>query len=572
MNLLRRNFGLIVVLLLSILSILPLFHSGLFPIHDDTQVARVYEMGKSLGDGMFPVRWVADLGYGYGYPIFNFYAPFAYYIGGLFTLLGFDALIATKIMMGLGVIFSGVFMYLLAKEFWGEIGGITAGLFYVFAPYHALDIYVRGDVGEYYAYAFIPLVFLGLHKVFKEANRNKLNIKWIAVGAFGYAGLITSHNLTAMMVTPFLIIVLLFYYSIVCRKKELSAINYPLCVIFFGLLLSAFYWLPVFLEMKYTNVLSQIGGGADFRDHFICVGQLWDSPWGFGGSAKGCIDGLSFKIGKLHLLIVLVLLIFSVWSTFKRKYLNDIYHLSEETAAIFLSVIGLILLIFLTLEISKPVWHAIPLMAFFQYPWRFLLLISFFSSFLAGSIFWYLKKLNFLAIFVSFFLIFILIFFNLKLFSPQNFNLKNASDYTNEIALKWVTSRVSDEYMPKDFFKPKSFEQISTKIISSEDKPIIINVLSSKTQSFTAKVYALDHASVLLNIAYFPAWNVFIDEKVFNYQITNQGLRIEFPKGEHNLTVKFIETPIERISNILSLIGITVIIIGIIYARKRSVS
>ncbi|MBI2614069.1 MAG: hypothetical protein HYW62_04845, partial [Candidatus Levybacteria bacterium] len=163
----KKNFGLILILILSFWAIKPLFISGFFPMHDDTQVARVFEMGKVLRNGVFPVRIVPDLGYGYGYPLFNFYAPLAYYIGGLFVLLGFDALAATKIMMALGVFLAGVFMYLLAREFFGRLGGIISGLFYVYAPYHALDIYVRGDVAEFWAYAFIPLAFLGIYKVFE---------------------------------------------------------------------------------------------------------------------------------------------------------------------------------------------------------------------------------------------------------------------------------------------------------------------------------------------------------------------------------------------------------------------
>src|SRR3989344_3007175 len=113
----NKYYGLILVLILSFWAIKPLFVNGFFPMHDDTQVARVFEMGKALRDGMFPVRWVQDLGYGYGYPIFNFYAPFAYYVGGLFNIIGFNALIATKMMMGLGIILSGIFMYVLTREF-----------------------------------------------------------------------------------------------------------------------------------------------------------------------------------------------------------------------------------------------------------------------------------------------------------------------------------------------------------------------------------------------------------------------------------------------------------------------
>src|SRR6185437_15713642 len=105
-----------------------------------------------LQDGMFPVRWVNDLGYGYGYPLFNYYAPLAYYVGGAFVLLGFSSLIATKIMMGIGMVLAGLGMYYLGKFFWGTYGGIIAGVFYTFATYHAVELFVRGDVGELWAY------------------------------------------------------------------------------------------------------------------------------------------------------------------------------------------------------------------------------------------------------------------------------------------------------------------------------------------------------------------------------------------------------------------------------------
>ena len=56
------------ICILSFWTVKPLFAAGFFPIHDSTQVARVYEMGKALKDGVFPVRIVSDVGFGYGYP------------------------------------------------------------------------------------------------------------------------------------------------------------------------------------------------------------------------------------------------------------------------------------------------------------------------------------------------------------------------------------------------------------------------------------------------------------------------------------------------------------------------
>ncbi len=309
MKILKKAIPLIIVLFLSFWAIKPLFSPGFFPMHDDTQVARVFEMHKSLNDGMFPVRWVEDLGYGYGYPIFNFYAPLAYYIGGFFMFLGFNALLATKIMIGLGIVLSGIFMYLLAREFWGEVGGIISGLLYLYAPYHAVDIYVRGDVAEFFAYAFIPLVFFGVYRIYKISTADsKLQLKiknniwfWVAVSAFAYAGVILSHNLTAMMMTPFVFIFAFILYA--SSKLKINKPHFIWLGLLLGIVLAAFYWLPVFFELSFTNVLSVVGGGSNYKDHFVCINQLWNSPWGFGGSVPGCMDGLSFRIGKIHLIL-----------------------------------------------------------------------------------------------------------------------------------------------------------------------------------------------------------------------------------------------------------------------------
>ncbi|MBI2420750.1 MAG: hypothetical protein HYV38_01570 [Candidatus Levybacteria bacterium] len=442
MGFFRRNYGLILILILSFWAIRPLFTPGFFPIHDDTQVARIFEMGKMLKSGVFPVRWVPDLGYGYGYPIFNFYAPLAYYAGGIFMLLGFDALLATKIMMALGVVLAGLSMYLLAKEFFGKLGGLISGLFYVYAPYHAVDIYVRGDVAEFYAYAFIPIMFLGIYK------------KSILMGSIGFAAIILSHNLTAMMVTPFLLVAILINYYVAFKEKKSFIINPSSLILVLGLALSAFYWIPALLEMKNTNVLSQIGGGADFRDHFVCIPQLWDSLWGFGGSVAGCIDGLSFKIGKLHIIGSLTALILMFIAMRNKNYNNYRYY-------ILLVFAGFLISVFLMLDVSRFVWEAIPIMAFFQYSWRFLILASFFSSLLAGYIIWFLKKpATYLSAII---LIFFLLFYNLKLFNPQAILSKTSEDYTSKRSLKWVASKISDEFLPPNFNKPKSEYEVSKK-------------------------------------------------------------------------------------------------------------
>ena len=59
-----KNRAVIIIFILSFWAVKPLFVDGYFPVHDATQVERVYEMSRALKEGQFPVRWVADLGYG----------------------------------------------------------------------------------------------------------------------------------------------------------------------------------------------------------------------------------------------------------------------------------------------------------------------------------------------------------------------------------------------------------------------------------------------------------------------------------------------------------------------------
>ena len=63
----------VVIGILTFVAVKPMFIKGYFPMHDDTQPARVFALAQELKQGIFPVRLVGSLGYGYGYPLFNFY-------------------------------------------------------------------------------------------------------------------------------------------------------------------------------------------------------------------------------------------------------------------------------------------------------------------------------------------------------------------------------------------------------------------------------------------------------------------------------------------------------------------
>jgi len=557
MKLLKRLFPLLFVLSLSLITIIPFFHSGFFSFHDNTQVQRVFEMSKALRDGVFPVRWSQDLGFNYGYPMFNFYAPFAYYLGAFFNLLGANVLLATKIMMVLGVMLASFSIYLFTKELFNKKTAVVAALLYVFAPFHAVDTYVRGDVAELWAFVFIPLIFYALYKIYKTPNFSA-----VALGAFSYAGLILSHNLSAFMATPF---ILLFLILLILLKKDKKTAVYLGLPVLLGILISAFYWFPAVLEMGYTNVASQTTGGANFRDHFVCITQLWASPWGFGGSVKGCVDGLSFMIGKSHLALALLSAILFVLIVALKK-------MSKDKILIFgFLIFGFLVSVFLTLDYSKFIWEAIKPMAFLQYPWRFLLLISFFISILAAGMLYFLEVLfknvkNKWFIALSLVTALVIVLLNVKFFVPQTYSLVDASYFTNAYFLKWKTSTVTGEYMPKDFLKPSSFAKLPNR------PQVIRGKIQMKMTTHRTGFYAMEYDSdsvseVLFPIAYFPAWRSKIDNQNSNYQVKNNGLLITLPSGNHVVTFYYEQTPIEKAADIISICGILILVLAIIYRK-----
>lgn len=482
-----ENINLFVYLILSIFAVLPLLSNGFFSMHDDTQVARVFEMGKSLSSGMFPVRWVEDLGYGFGYPIFNFYSVLPYYIGGFLTVGGVDSLIATKIVFVLGIILSGVSMFYFVKGFFGKNAALVASIVYLYFPYHAVNIYVRGDLAELTAYIFLPLIFLGLYKIGSSDAKTNLKLYTI-ISSISLGALIISHNLSAFMM--FIFIFLFMIVSLVYNKNKRALFVSFSLVLVLGFLLSAFYSIPAVVEMKYTNVLSVVGGGSDYRDHFVCLNQFWDSQWGFGGSAPGCLDGVSFKLGKLN--IVLTLLAFGV-------FILNFKKLKEKRFILVTSFAFLLFSIFMTLNISAIIW-SIPYMDFLQFPWRFINFIGLFISFVTGYLIWQVefKFKKRAAIGLSLLIIIVTIFMNAKLFVPQSILPVESNYYTNVKYLRWGVSKISDEYLPKGFVSPT--EEGKVKFPSLQNNSLFVKVEDGDSFHFDTKETLIERLADFLTI------------------------------------------------------------------------
>jgi len=569
---LKKYFGVFIVVFSSFLLILPFFQPGFFPMHDDTQVARIFEMSNAILDGQFPVRWVENLGYGYGYPVFNYYAPFAYYVGSAIHLIGFDVLLATKITFILAIVLSGIFMYLFVRDQLSEEAGVVAGVVYLFFPYHAVNTYVRGALAELWAYAFLPLLFWGIWRIYRNTNDEKAtkfersNIfhmicnKWLLLTTLSMASIIISHNLSAYMVMLFggILIVILFFFT---RNKSLFSLSI-LSASAIAMILSAFYIVPVIFETHYSNVTSQVGGTAHFSDHFVCPIQLWESPWGYGGTTITCTDGLSYKLGKTNILFVVASIVVSIFVLWKKR--------SEKFLFFLCTLLFFVLSLFLLLPISGSVWQLLPGMVYIQYPWRFLNFTGLAMSMLVGVGIYslghlYSKKI---VLAISIGIILITSYYNAKLFEPKIIVENDVTFYTDSRNIRFDVSKRSDEYLPKNFERPKRLEEVPSESVVIGKGLGSIKIQQQTSQVIDSLVQFRTDGVVHFNIAYFPAWTIYVDGKKTSISQTIKGFDVPIVSGSHRIVAQFEDTLPQRIGNILSLVGVLSLLAAIILSKR----
>ena len=283
-----RKLVFILFVLLAYLLFRPILGDVWYTMHDTTHIARTYLLEKSLGSGQIPALWAADLLEGRGYPLFHFYAPLVYYLALLFKFITGSYFLGFKTLLILTAITGMTGMYFLTRRY-GRASGIIASVAYSILPYAAVNLYVRGAYAEYLAMALLPWVFY----CWTDLTTKKSQLR---------AGLVTalfllSHNLIPIITTPFLFGWILLHWT-----KRATHYLLPFILI---LTLSAFYLIPLLFERNFVQA-DQIAQTTDYSLHFVSPSQIWNSTWGFGGSAPGVEDGMSFKLGKLQLILAVL--------------------------------------------------------------------------------------------------------------------------------------------------------------------------------------------------------------------------------------------------------------------------
>src|SRR3990172_768840 len=123
----RVDVSLLAVLLIALIAALPLVTRPGLPRHTDLElhVFRAAEFERLLAERPLEYpRWAPNFYYGYGYPIFNYYAPLTYYAVGAIALVPvLDIVDAMKIVLVLTFVLAACGAFSFARRhFRGSAG------------------------------------------------------------------------------------------------------------------------------------------------------------------------------------------------------------------------------------------------------------------------------------------------------------------------------------------------------------------------------------------------------------------------------------------------------------------
>lgn len=550
---LKRFFNPSILLYIIVLIILiPILKPGFFSFHDETHIVDVYQMIRSLSTYGFPPRFVPDFNFSLGHPYFNFYYHLPFYIASLFNYLGFSLTDSYKYMLGVSVILASTGFYLFLKNHFNKTPSVFGTLVYILSPYFAVDLYVRGAPGEMYILALFPWAAYLLFKYLKNSTPFNLALSSIPILL-----LALSHNVLLPFIYTFIFLYgLVNLFLLKTRFRNYFKIILPFAL---GIMLAAYYLIPALFEVKYISTYEQI----NIADHFPFIKQLIIPNWGYGPSIWGFLDDVSFNIGTVNLLLLVVSVMLFKFAKREFKVLLIFFW------SVF--IIAVVLMNFRTLFF----WESIRFLRLVQFPWRMLILTTISTAFIAAlaiEVFSQrFKKQTFWFLTVVFALLVVL---NIWHYQPSEY--KQISDerylelYFANRTLKddGVRSQISPEYynFTEDFIPPTIWQQKRPDMLLREVQLATGSgdlEFNSHGSAININYRAPVPNQILVAKTYFPGWTAVSAEGVLEVRPQKPYGTISIPitKPEGSIKLELKNTPIQSISNSISAFALAIILV-----------
>ncbi len=523
---------------------------------------RILEFDRVVHEGFFYPRWAPDLAFGYGYPVFNFYAPLTDYLAESLHIFGLTLTDAIKAILALTVLLAAIGAFVLGTDLYRDhreqrwIGALIASA-YVLFPYLLLDLYTRAAIAEALAAAMLPWLVWVWRRLLHDQS-----IGSVILAALVSAALVLTHNLTALVAAPLLGVYLFWEWVHLPARRRLRAFWTGLLAVLLGALLAAIYWLPLFAELPLVGMSRadqqlQVLLGENFLSLRDVVQFSWAYQYG----------GAPFPLALTPIVLGLV------------SALGVLFLARDQRAkgtTLFFSAAAWVSMV-LMVDWTKGLWLALPLLRSIQFPWRLSVFIGFGVALAIGGLAACLlqgKWLNelraratraadgiglaFVAIAVG-----LLVWVGVSNLSPRRMNNLQGDVGLPQLVRFEMNSKPiglgsMNEYMPLTVQAlPRRLNPVA---VDGTAPTIRLEEYTAVRRSFT--ISTSQPISMSLHAFYFPDWRVMSDDRLVHaYPSTPMGLlTLDVPTGSHRIVVELEDSAPRQIGTWLSFAGMLVLL------------
>ena len=574
----KLNKSMILVIFFGFLSISLIFIKG---IPAGADFANHYRFAipfyDELAQGNYFPGWLAESNNGFGDPRFRFYPPFLYYLLCLGKFLTSDWYASTLLVFTFFSIIGTLGTYLWARQTLSNQTAILAALIFAFIPYHLTQFYQASLLAEFAATALLPISFMFVERLStknylqKDGRIHKSNL------AFDVAGLSAIYSLIVVTHIPTTVVASLslgvFALLLTNWKDNKKSLLFCALGIILGLISSYWFWLRMISELGWIQAGENVSSAYyDYRNNFLI------SPF--------ALINLNTWFGNLLLALTIGYLLptFIFWhQIIRRKPLNEeilsTLNQTEDTQIskrkLIAGLLIVVISIFMTTELSRPVWAIIPKLKDIQFPYRWLMITSVaVCPIIAMSLVIWVKQIKTKGL-RPVFLVLLLMFVGSVIYTIKELAIESDFLVRTEFIEKIESSRGArsfNDWLPKNAKELKDLNPLEGMANAGKRE---ITILSWGSMKKTLVIGAGDEKIVRIRTYNYPLWQAYLVQNGQKTQIATNSeidgtLLVTIPPEKSEIEVVFAEPSRTIIAIWISIIGWLVIFGGLLQKIRKN--
>jgi len=115
--------------------------------------------------------------------------------------------------------------------------------------------------------------------------------------------------------------------------------------------------------------------------------------------------------------------------------------------------------------------------------------------------------------------------------------------------------------------KPKSLPE--TRVVMEKEKGEVVKIKTGTYYTYFEADVLSPSTVITVNTLYFPGWKAYSNGYELTTSPSKEGyINLKLEEGSHRVYVQLFDTPVRRVSNIMSLISLTVLMLWMLDFKK----